>query len=510
MDTLYYGCLLLYNVDVGDNMYHISDVKKYNRCPKLFWLSIKEEQEPYNSFVRIDEALTDLAIEKLKISDYFLGKKNDAKELALEALDSYEWLVKARFEYNQLRIKIPFLHRINDNYDVYFLYCGNYPKEDDIQFYVDNIWVLTKNNIKINDIYIIHFNANYVRGDELNVDELFEISKTFFNSSGNPTRPLISVINNKMVDLQPVLDEMDNIIKLDYVESIRTNKCTRRIKCSKYDSCFPNEKEINPDSILTLVSSQHKYKMNENGIESLKDADLSLIEGTRAQYAQIRASQNGGLFVDKYSLITWMEQFKGPLAFVDFEWETYAVPQYKGLKCFDVICFQYSIHILKEDGSISHSEYIGTKDCREEFIQHLIDDIPSNATVVAFNAEGAEKLRLNELASQFPQYQETLFDINSRMVDLAFPFSVGLVYDTRMRGYYSLKVLLSVVDENLSYADIDIHHGMDAVYSWRKIDKDQAEDVNKIKKTLLEYCGLDSYAMIVVYRWLKKLIVKDC
>ena len=113
-------------------MYHISDVKKYLRCPLLFYNHVHNREDVYRPYVRLDEKLTELARQKLKVEEYFLGQKNDDKQLAIDALKQYDWLMKARFEYDNLRIKVPFLHRTSLGYDVYFVYCGNYPKNDDI------------------------------------------------------------------------------------------------------------------------------------------------------------------------------------------------------------------------------------------------------------------------------------------------------------------------------------------------------------------------------------------
>ena len=190
-------------------MYHIADVKKYLKCPVLFYRSINNRNEEYKPYVRLDEALTLLACKKLGLSEYFLGQKNDDKSLALCALKNYEWLVKARFEYHNLRIKIPFLHKTNYGYDVYFVYCGNYCKDDDMQFYIQSIWVLKNNGIFINNIYIMHFNANYVRQDSLDPNELFIISDSFYNDSNMPTKNIKDTIYAKMRDYSDVIDEME-------------------------------------------------------------------------------------------------------------------------------------------------------------------------------------------------------------------------------------------------------------------------------------------------------------
>ncbi len=49
----------------------------------------------------------------------------------MAALEESEWLVSARFEFHQLRVKIPFLHKTDAGWEVYFLYGGHLPKEDE-------------------------------------------------------------------------------------------------------------------------------------------------------------------------------------------------------------------------------------------------------------------------------------------------------------------------------------------------------------------------------------------
>ena len=116
-------------------MFHISDCKKYTRCPRLFANEMQAEKRKFQPFVRLDEEVSELACIKLGVTNHFLGKQGDDASLAMSALQEYDWLVKARFEYEQLRIKAPFLHRNDDGWDLYFLYIGLFPHADDMQFY---------------------------------------------------------------------------------------------------------------------------------------------------------------------------------------------------------------------------------------------------------------------------------------------------------------------------------------------------------------------------------------
>ena len=487
-------------------MYHISDVKKYTRCPRLYVNEKMAPRREYQPFVRLDEEVTSLVAKKLRIKgNYFLGQRGDDPQKALDALETSQWLMKARFEYKQLRVKVPFLHHTKNGWDLYFLFIGLYPHADDMQFYCDEVWVLENNHIQINKIYIIHLNADYVRGKKLDPTALFVISNCFYNSKNRPSVKIKDAIDKNKHDISHLLNEMDQLADGRIPEAVRTNKCTTRQKCMYYDSCFPHESKEPADSILTLIASQHKHAMDQEGIHYLKDADPERIEGSRQQYAQIMADQEGGLHVDRFALKSWLSWIKYPISFLDFEWERFAIPPYEGMKPYDVLPFEYSLHVMQADGTMTHKVYLNIHDDRKDMAKNLVQDIPAEGTVIAYNAAGAEMIRIAELADQFPEYAEKLKSINERMEDLQLIFETGTVYDVRMRGQWSLKIIMAMMNDK-SYKDLDINQGMDAVFQWRHLDaSDQNVDADKIVEDLKKYCGMDSYAMTVVFQWLQKI-----
>ena len=487
--------------------YHISDCKKFTRCPRLFVYSQTEEKEVYRPFVRLDEEVTDLAAKMLGVPSEgrFTGQRGDDRSLAMEALQTCDWLIKARFEARQLRIKVPFLHRTAAGWDLFFLFIGLYPHADDLQFYCDTVWVLEENDIELRNMYIIHLNAEYVRGKELDPKQLFTVSECFYNGKNNPSVTVKEAVLRHMKDLTGTLDSMDACGTVTATPPVRTSRCTTRQKCRYYSRCFPYEKEEPENSIVTLIASQYKYVMKNEGMACLKDADPERIEGSRQQYAQIMADRNGGLFCDRMALKAWLSRIHFPVTFIDFEWERFAIPPYEGMKPYDVLPFEYSIHVLQEDGMVDHHVYLSVHDDRRDMAENLIRDAAETGSVIAYNAEGAEKIRIRELAGFFPDLSEKLLSLNQRMEDLQLPFELGVVYDTRMRGMWSLKTIMAMMND-ASYKDLDIQQGMEAVFEWRSLDKDtDPENREKIIEELKAYCGMDSYAMTVVFRWLKEL-----
>ncbi len=465
-----------------------------------------EEKREYRPFVRLDEEVTEIAARKLGVSNAFVGQKGDAPELALSALEQYDWLVKARFEYEQLRVKVPFLHRKGKKWDLFFLFVGLFPRTDDMQFYCDTVYVLNGLGLKLNEIRVIHLNADYVRNGDLNVDDLFVISDYFYNGNNHPTVLVKDAIRKNMRPLQGTIEAMNTFDETKLTPPVRTAKCTGRMKCRFYDQCFPNEESIPHNSILTLTSSAKKYAMKKCGIERLKDADIALLEGSRMQYAQVMADRENGLFVDRLALKSWISQIKFPITFLDFEWERFAIPPYDGMKPYDVLPFEYSIDILQKDGTVTHDVFLSIHDDRYDMAKALVENIPSEGSLVAYNADGAEKIRIQEFANQFEDLRDTLLSMNERMEDLQLPFVSGMVYDTRMGGQWSLKKIMAMMDDP-GYTDLDIHQGMDAVFQWRHLDyEENIENKAEIIENLKKYCGMDSHAMVVVYQWLKSLL----
>lgn len=488
-------------------MFHISDCKKYTRCPRLYFNDLKDDNREYHPFVRLDEKVTDLAIQKLQIKDYFLGSVGDPHEKAMDALNEYEWLVKARFEYRQLRVKVPFMHRTEDGWDIYFLFIGLFPHTTDLQFYNDTLWVLEGNHIPLHHYYFIHLNADYVREKELDPEELFVITDCFYNNRNNPTQSVQQVLDENKTDLTDLLNEMENSTEETLPSPVRTQKCTGKVKCTFYEKCFPHEKKEEDNSILTLIASAQKYMMKKEGRKYLKDSDPERIEGSRMQYAQIMADKQSGLFVDHMALHSWLSHIQYPIAFIDFEWERFAIPPYEGMKPYDVLPFEYALYIMQEDGTITHKVYLNIHDDRRDMAESLIRDIPEKGSVIAYNAEGAEMVRIQEFADLYPDLSDALCNINARMEDLQLPFISGIIYDTRMKGYWSLKTIMSMMDDP-GYKDLDIRQGMDAVFQWRHLDYNETvneEEKEKIVDDLKKYCGMDAYAMTVVYKWLLEL-----
>lgn len=477
---------------------HISDIKHYERCERMFWLC-EYEPQAFQPFVYFNESMSELIKQYFHLCTYFEGTAGDDPQLALDAMCEETTLLNARFAKDGLRIKIPLMRKETEGWVIYFSYATCYPRESEAQKLADTLSVLDALGITYYQVLILHLNADYVRGDQLNVQDLLVITPYLYNKKNKAHTLAIDLIHSLKRDVFAFLPRMREVLSMPEAPVKEEGTiCMKGGKCRYYDTCFPDHTNIT--SVLNLMQTSHKYDLIKAGYEDMKDIDVDLLEGTRLQYAQLMAARNGGFYLDRFAVNDWVKTcIHGPISYLDFEWETYAFPPYQGMKPYDVLVFQYSLHVESvSDGTLTHYEYIGEGDCRIAFIEHLLRDLPREGTILVFNMEGAEKLRLKQLAAQFPQYQVQLDEVCERMVDLALPFETGNIYDSRMKGYYSLKKLVEVFSD-YDYHSLDISQGLEAARSWRMLADAEEEDAENIRKALYKYCAMDTYAEYIIF-----------
>jgi len=479
-------------------MYHISDLKDFIKCPRLYYLK-DGNTKIFREFLRTDDSIIDLLCDKYNYSNCFVGKRNDTMSLFFENEDKYNVFKYVRFQDGDLRVTIPLLVRKDDGYEVYFVYYNTQIKELDPFTYSVALEVLRKNNIKVKDLFFVYPNPDYVFHKKMDLNDALIVTNTINNVS------LIKILSKKKKDYSEIIRKIESSSINDY-PIIKCHSCKGRDLCQNYYVCFPEEKNIPDDSIHYLVSCQHKDSMASKGIIHAKDADINLLEGTKVQYAQIMASKNGGLFVDKFNLRNWMKKLDSfPITFVDFEWDTYLIPKYEGMKALDHIPFEYVLYTISKKGKLTNRSFVGNLDSRKSFLKSLLRNIPRKGPIVAYNAYNAEVVRLKELADIYPRYRKKIDSVCNRFVDLAEPFINGLVYDCKMHGNFTLKKLTEVVSDK-SYSDFEISNGIEAVKQFRQLDQGKIEDSKKVVDDLKEYCGLDAFALYLVYKWLKDKI----
>ena len=185
------------------------------------------------------------------------------------------------------------------------------------------------------------------------------------------------------------------------------------------------------------------------------------------------------------------------------------IPLFENSKPYQQIVFQYSVHIKKTPSSeIDHEEYLANpdEDPRIGFVKKIIEDCGTEGDILVYNI-GFERSKLVDLIEVFPQYSEKLKNIINRLKDLMIPFQKKWYYTPEMKGSYSIKNVLPAMVPELSYNDLEIKEGGIASDTFlQMINKSFKGDEGIKRKQLLEYCKLDTEAMVEILKKLHTLV----
>jgi hypothetical protein len=134
--------------------------------------------------------------------------------------------------------------------------------------------------------------------------------------------------------------------------------------------------------------------------------------------------------------------------------------------------------------------------------ERLCEDIPTDACIIVYN-KTFECGRLKEMAEMFPDLSSHLMAIHDNVRDLLDPFQAGYYYVPALGGSFSIKSVLPALfpnDPELDYHALDdmCQNGGDAMTLFPKLQYMSPEDEEKARRALLNYCHLDTLAMVRV------------
>jgi hypothetical protein len=193
-----------------------------------------------------------------------------------------------------------------------------------------------------------------------------------------------------------------------------------------------------------------------------------------------------------------------PAYFLDFETIQFAVPRWAGTRPFQMLPFQFSLHRLSANHSITHEAFLDLTgdDPAERFAHALARVCQEPIPVFVYNA-GFEGARLSELAQRFTDLRDPLLDIKRRLVDL-HPIARDHYYHPGQQGSWSIKKVLPTLAPDLDYSALSqVQDGSTAMQAYAEaIDaKTLSERKAQIERQLLAYCAMDTLAMVEIWRF---------
>ncbi len=234
-------------------------------------------------------------------------------------------------------------------------------------------------------------------------------------------------------------------------------------------------------------------RMSDSKLSALEAGNIHLIEDIPAEAE----------FVDKDKIQELLEQLEYPLHFFDFETYNPAVPMWDQSRPWQQIPFQYSLHILYEDGQVEHHEYLHTEtsDPRLPLVDMMKSHFQDKGSVIVYY-ESFEKSRIGEMAEDFPEHAQFLNKINKRIWDQYEVFKYCFE-DYRLALSKSIKTVLPTFVPDVSYQELNIQKGDQAQLVWREMINSQNKKL-ELEADLKKYCALDTLAMLKLHMFLQK------
>ncbi len=405
-------------------------------------------------------------------------------------------IYEASFEYDGLFVKVDILHLGDQGWELYEVKSSTSVKDVNYDDIALQYYVLASAGFKPNKACLVHINHQYVRQGGVEVEKLFTIND------------LTADVVAMQKEVPSNISAMRSMIDGELPSIDIGPHCSDPYDCDFRGHCWQH---IPENSVFDLRGRGiDKFACYNRG--QIDFADLPLDELNNSQRFQVEMHLKQGEQVDPDGIKEFLDSLWYPLCHFDFETFMSPVPLHNGMRPYQQIPFQYSLHIQREEGGpVEHYEFLAEPnvDPRPALIKAILVQIPDDACVLTFNM-AFEKTRLKELAEDFPEYAEGLNDIHDRVMDLIVPFRKRYAYRWQQRGSNSIKNVLPAFILDMSYKDLEISDGgmaMDA-YHLMCAEKDPVK-LETLRGNLLKYCERDTEAMVKLLDKLNGFVAVD-
>lgn len=370
-------------------------------------------------------------------------------------------------------------------------------EKDQTNFYINDLliqaYVLMSCGLKISRVCIMFLNKQYERNDQLEPKLLFNYHD----------------LDLSTIDISAIEKIIQNLIsvKQSSTEPIRDMgaHCNKPFECSFTDYCnnlLPND-SLRKTNIFHWKTRDNLLKSGQDRLSNLDLGNSKVID----KMAAIKAELEDKVQLDKSQLAEFINSIKYPIYFLDFEAARFPIPRYKGQHPYELLPFQYSLHILESaDASPIHKEFLWEYDADPALAcaKGLCKDIDVNGSILMYS--NYEEQVLNYLIKKAPECQNVLSEFISRLIDLEYPFKSQICCIPKSMGYSSIKVIQPLLNPQFGYNGLAVQSGdMAMVKYWQLINANSDNEKKNIATDLKAYCRQDTMAMLMVFKSLLAL-----
>jgi hypothetical protein len=367
--------------------------------------------------------------------------------------------------------------------------------------------------VSLNKKYLVRLNREYIRWGELD----FTPGKLFIIEDKTE-----AIDNLKSTALM----EMEEFLKILSSSKMPSTPCPcyykgRSAHCTAFTLINPQVPKYSVHD-LNRIGTSKKYlaELLDEGILEISDVPMDdRLKPKKAKadkepskprkWNQVLTHKTQKPLINLASLKAELDSLTFPLYFLDYETYPTAIPAYNGYHPYQQIVFQYSLHVLhdKDSEPIHFEELVLDGEPSERIAESLQKNIRDKGTVISWYKK-FENCRNRELASLLPDKNDFFLDVVSRTYDLMDIVEDQYYIHPGFQGSASIKKVLPALAPNLSYKKLGVQGGTDAIEAYRQITNGELKGDAREKKRLemLEYCGLDTYAMYALWKFFRKVV----
>lgn len=481
-----------------------SRVLEYLQCPKRLYLSIhhpelKEESADMQARFNVGHQIGEIAQQMYPDGIMIGDERNDlsaALEQTQQVLRDYpdKPIFEATFQYDGLLIRADLLIPDYAGYRMVEVKSSTSVKDYYLPDCAIQSFVTGCAGTRLSRVTLMNVNSSFVYEQVDNYQGL--LKETDITESIHPLKENVWLW---VRDSRKVLESSMPDIEIG-------PQCSSPFECPFYDHCSAGQPEYPVTLLPGNIGSRGTVGMlKSKGYHDLKLVPEGVIQNPILE--KIRRVTASGIAELDYSVEKAMGCLSYPRYYLDFETIQFAVPIWLGTRPFQQLPFQWSCHIEAEDDSLGHVEFLdlsGEPPMRG-FAESLIAALGKEGPILVYN-QGFEKGRMRELADRFPDLAPQLVGLIDRVYDL-FPTTRQHYYHPAMKGSWSIKSVLPTIAPDLDYKQLgEVQHGGDAQAAF--IEAIAPETTygrrEEIRQALLEYCKLDTLAMVRLTRFFRE------
>jgi hypothetical protein len=465
----------------------------YLQCPEELWL--EKNLAEYQNIAPAPEVLFQMEqgnrIDRLG-ADYLEQVVFPGHLEAGQRVDRQRKFITQRFE---ARADVTVEHPSSGIIDIYEVKSSTKVKNEHLLDVAFQRMVIEAAGHRVGKCYLVHTNKDYRLKEEVDLSVFFK------------TEEITAEVDTLFTQVQTQAREASDFINGLAPEPRLLPHCPNKMDCAFVQHHFSDLPDYSIFDISHL-GKKKKAELLDQGILDIREvpADFPLSD---KQAFQVDLARRDAVHIDHTAIRKELANLNYPLYFLDYETLATAVPLQAGHHPHQQLLFQYSLHVVQAPGAeVQHYEYLLPD--QQASIQELLSSLTKQiqldrGSVMVWNKR-FEKGVNRAYAKIYPEYADSLLSINERIYDLMDIFSKGYYRHPGFKGKNSLKNILPVLCLDLSYAPLHIRKGTEATVTWYHWTNGEyrGEERDFIRQALLEYCKLDTWAMVRIWEVLRE------